>query len=74
MIKESGWFVIGAEKNITCYQMSEVLSAFVTKDSTIDRYDFERLQDLESRLVLIAGQSSENTEKVQEFLHVSLMM
>ena len=70
MIRQSGFFVIGGENNAASYKISDVLSLFV-QSTTIEIYDFERLQDLESRLVLIAGQNAENTEEVQDFLNVN---
>lgn len=52
--------------------MSDVLYLYgVNSDKSDERYNLERLQDLESRLVLIAGQSVANIE-VQKFLNVSV--
>ena len=69
---QHGTFVIGDEHRIIHSQMANVLSLFVNKDTnnteTTDVvYDLEKLQDLESRLVLIGGQ---NAEEVQTFLNV----
>ena len=63
-------------------QMADVLSLSIPKkhikNATSDvEYDLEKLQDFESRLVLIAGQlmqDSEKTGEVQTFLHVSFKM
>lgn len=70
---QHGTFVIGDEHRIIHSQMADVLSLFVikvpnsTETTDVVVYDLEKLQDLESRLVLIAGQ---NAEEVQTFLNV----
>ena len=70
---QHGTFVIGDEHRIIHSQMANVLSLFVVSKDTNNTettdvvYDLEKLQDLESRLVLIAGQ---NAEEVQTFLNV----
>lgn len=50
--------------------MSDILYLYDCSKSK-ERYNLEKLQDLESRLVLIAGQSTGNVH-VQKFLNVSL--
>lgn len=63
-------------------QMEDVLFLSIPKEhienGTFDaEYDLEKLQDFESRLVLIAGQlmqDSEKTGEVQTFLHVSFQI
>ena len=74
---QHGTFVIGDEHRIIHSQMANVLSLFVISKDTNNTettdvvYDQEKLQDLESRLVLIAGQ---NAEEVQTFLNVCFKM
>ena len=75
---QDGFFVIGDEHRIIHSQMDDVLSLFVVSkdanrtETTSDvLYDLEKLQDLESRIVLIAGQ---NTKEVQTFLNVSFQL
>ena len=53
--------------------LSDISNAFqLTLDKELDKvYDLEKLQDLESRLVLLAGKNSENTKQVHKFLNVS---
>ena len=58
--------------------MADVIYLFVNSKDTNNTnitpnvvYDLEKLQDLESRLVLITGQS---TKEVQTFLNVSFQL
>ena len=72
---QHGCCVIGDENKIIHSQITDVLSLTIVSSngSTSNMpYDLEKLQDFESRLVLIAGQSTENTEEVQKFLNVSI--
>ena len=74
---QHGTFVIGDEHRIIYSQIANVLSLFVVSKDTNNTettdvvYDLEKLQDLESRLVLIAGQ---NAEEVQTFLNVRFQL
>jgi hypothetical protein len=77
-IRKNGRFVVGVPKSVyttSCdFKISNMLS--LCFDDTCPKitlkktYNLENIQDLESRLVLIAGQSSENNEKMLEFLNV----
>ena len=70
IILAEGEFFLGSELKEACYQISDVIYLQVNSGSFIKQYDLEQLQDLESRLVLFAGQSAEVSD-VQRFLNVS---
>lgn len=54
-------------------QISDVIYLQIKAQSTVRQYDLEQLQDLESRLVLFAGQNAEMSD-VQRFLNVSVQL
>ena len=54
-------------------QISDVIYLQIKAQSTVRHYDLEQLQDLESRLVLFAGQNAEMSD-VQRFLNVSVQL
>ena len=54
-------------------QISDVIYLQIKAQSTDRHYDLEQLQDLESRLVLFAGQNAEMSD-VQRFLNVSIQL
>ena len=73
-INNDGCFVIGNKRGIDV--SSDISNIFqLILDKEVDKshkiYNLGNLQDLESRLVLLAGQSSENTKQVHKFLNVS---
>ena len=73
-INNDGCFVIGNERGIdVSSDISNVCQLILDKevDKSHKIYNLGNLQDLESRLVLLAGQSSENTKQVHKFLNVS---
>ena len=70
IILAEGEFFVGCEVKEACYQISDVIYLQVDSGGFTKQYDLEQLQDLESRLVLFAGQSAEVSD-VQRFLNVS---
>ena len=75
---QDSFFIIGDECRIIHSQMADVIYLLVISKDTNNTnitpdvlYDLEKLQDLESRLVLITGQS---TKEVQTFLNVSFQL
>lgn len=73
LILLEGEFFIGSEMKEVFNQISDVIYLQIKAQSTDRHYDLEQLQDLESRLVLFAGQNAEMSD-VQRFLNVSIQL
>ena len=71
LILSDGEFYIGSKKKEAFNLISDVISLQIKTQGTAKHYTLEQLQDLESRLVLFAGQRAEMSD-VQKFLIVSV--
>ena len=73
-IKKYGYYTIGSQKSDVHTKLKDVIRLDLEegdKQLTQKRYTLDDLRDLESKLVLITSQESEESREVEFFMKVS---